>query len=120
MISLQYIFALPALGFYYYQYLKIKDFFAKTLNDVRLDMGGKVYTIRESPILNRCDTIWNIYVSEGFAPPKSTLSYRCDTIWNVYAGESVAIAKSMFSNRCDTIWNIYVSEGFTRSVSIIS
>ena len=43
-IFLQYIFALPALGFYYYQYLKIKDFFAKTLNDVRLDMGGKVYT----------------------------------------------------------------------------
>ena len=42
---LQCSFALPALGFYYYHYLKLKDFFAKTLNDVRLDMGGKVYTI---------------------------------------------------------------------------
>lgn len=41
---LQCSFALPALGFYYYHYLKLKDFFAKTLNDVRLDMGGKVYT----------------------------------------------------------------------------
>ena len=44
---LQCSFALPALGFYYYHYLKLKDFFAKTLNDVRLDMGGKVYTIPE-------------------------------------------------------------------------
>ena len=47
---LQCSFALPALGFYYYHYLKLKDFFAKTLNDVRLDMGGKVYTKTECVI----------------------------------------------------------------------
>ena len=119
-ISLQYIFALPALGFYCYQYLKIKDFFAKTLNDVRLDMGGKVYTATESPILNRCDTIGNIYAGERFAIAKSTLSNRCDTIWDIYAGERVAMAKSTLSNRCDTIWNIYVSEGFATAKSTLS
>lgn len=74
-----------------------KDFFAKTLTNVRLDMGWKVFTATESPISNCCDTIRNIYVSEGFATVKSTLS-----------------------NRCDTIWNIYVYEGFARKVSIIS
>lgn len=93
-----------------------KDFFTKTLTDVRLDMGGKVFTATESPILNRCDTIWNIYVSEGFATVKSTLSNRCDTIWNIYAGERVAPHKSTTSNRCDTIWNINAYEGFTASV----
>ena len=97
-----------------------KDFFAKTLNDVRLDMGGKVFTVTESPILNRCDTIWNIYVSERGAIPKSLISNRCDTIWNIYAGEGFAQPKSRFSNPCDTIWNIYVSEGFAIRVSIIS
>ena len=97
-----------------------KDFFAKTLNDVRFDMGGKVFTATESPILNRCDTIWNIYAGERVAPHKSTLSNRCDTIWDIYAGERVATAKSTLSNRCDTIWNIYADEGFTTEVSIIS
>ena len=87
-----------------------KDFFAKTLTDVRLDMGGKVFTATENPILNLCDTIWNIYVYEGFATVKSILSNRCDTIWNIYVYEGVAIAKSKLSNRCDTIWDIYVSE----------
>ena len=87
-----------------------KDFFAKTLNDVRLDMGGKVFTAIESPILNRCDTIWDIYVSEGFAIVKSKLSNRCDTIWNIYVYEGFATPKSMLSNRCDTIWNIYAGE----------
>ena len=94
----------------------MKDFFAKTLTDVRLDMGGKVFTATESPILNRCDTIWNIYVSEGFATGKSILSNRCDTIWNIYVYEGVAEPKSLFSNRCDTIWNVYVSEEFAVSV----
>lgn len=51
-----------------------KDFFAKTLNDVRFDMGGKVFTATESPILNRCDNIWNIYVSEGLAVGVSIIS----------------------------------------------
>lgn len=53
---LQRIFALPALGFYYYHYLKLKDFFAKTLNDVRLDMGGKVYTKTVSFLLEHVTT----------------------------------------------------------------
>ena len=97
-----------------------KDFFAKTLTDVRLDMGGKVFTAIESPILNRCDTIWNIYAGEKVAPHKSILFNRCDTIWNIYAGERVAPHKSILSNRCDTIWNIYVYEGFAILVSIIS
>ena len=52
------------------------------LNDVRLDMGGKVFTATESPILNRCDNIWNIYVSEGLAIVKSPISNCCDTIWD--------------------------------------
>lgn len=60
-----------------------KDFFAKTLTDVRLDMGGKVFTATESPILNRCDTIWNIYVSEGLAIVKSPISNCCDTIGDI-------------------------------------
>ena len=74
-----------------------KDFFAKTLNDVRFDMGGKVFTATESPILNRCDTIWNIYAGERVAPHKSTLSNRCDTIWDIYAGERVAVRVSIIS-----------------------
>ena len=53
------------------------------LNDVRLDMGGKVFTATESPILNRCDNIWNIYVSEGLAIVKSPISNCCDTIWDI-------------------------------------
>ena len=61
---------------------KVKDFFAKTLNDVRLDMGGKVFTATESLNLNRCDTIWDIYAGERVAPHKSPISNRCDTIWN--------------------------------------
>ena len=61
----------------------VKDFFAKTLNDFRLDMGWKVFTATESPILNRCDTIGNIDAGERFAIAKSTLSNRCDTIWNI-------------------------------------
>ena len=80
-------------------------------------MGGKACTSIESPILNRCDTIWNIYVSEEFATVKSTHSNCCDTIWNVYVCE-VAIPKSRISNRCDTIWDIYVSEGFTFCVFV--
>ena len=74
-----------------------KDFSAKTLNDVRLDMGGKVYTL-----------------------PKSIISNHCDTIWDIYAGERVATDKSLLSNRCDTIWDIYACEGFASYVSIIS
>ena len=85
-----------------------KYFFAKTLNDVRFDMGGKVFTAIESPILNRCDTIWNIYVYEGFATVKSILSNRCDTIWNIYVSERSTIFKSTPSNSCDTIWNCIV------------
>ena len=120
-----------------------KDFFAKTLTDVRFDLGGKVFTATESPILNRCDTIWNIYVYEGFATPKSKHSNRCDTIWNIYvyegfarhktpisnrcdtigdiyAGERVAECKSRISNCCDTIWNVYVSEGFAIAEALIT
>ena len=82
-----------------------KDFFAKTLNDVRFDMGGKVFTATESPILNRCDTIWNIYAGERVAPPKSPLSNRCDTIWDIYAGEGFAKCKSRISDCFDTILN---------------
>lgn len=41
-----------------------KDFFAKTLTDVRLDMGGKVFTATESPISNICHTIRNIDIGE--------------------------------------------------------
>ena len=95
-----------------------KDFFAKTLTDVRLDMGGKVFTATESPILNRCDIIWNIDAGERVAIAKSTLFNRCDTIWNIYVYEGFATPKSLLSNRCDTIWNIYVSEGFATVVSI--
>lgn len=29
------------------------------MNDVRLDMGGKVYTLPKSIISNHCDTIWD-------------------------------------------------------------
>ena len=39
-------------------------------------------TSTKSIILNRCDTIWNIYSSEGAAPLKSRISNRCDTIGN--------------------------------------
>ena len=85
-----------------------KDFFAKTLTDVRLDMGGKVFTAIESPILNRCDTIGDIYAGERVAIAKSTLSNRCDTIWNIYVSEGFTTAKSILFNRCDTIWNYIV------------
>ena len=105
---LQCSFALPALGFYYYHYLKLKDFFAKTLNDVRLDMGGKVYTKTKSIVSNRCDNIWNIYVGERVAPQKSIILNRCDTIWNIYSSEGAAPLKSRISNRCDTIGNCIV------------
>ena len=37
---------------------------------------------------------------------KATISNRCDTIWDIYVSERVATGKSTFSNRCDTIWNI--------------
>ena len=99
---------------------EFKDFFAKTLNYVWLDMGGKVFTAIESPILNRCDTIWNIYVGERVAIAKSILSNRCDTIWNSYAGERVAPPKSTLSNRCDTIWDIYAGERFAPPKSTLS
>ena len=65
-------------------------------------------TATESPILNRCDAIWNIYVSERVAIFKSPISNRCDTIWNIYAGERIAPPKSALSNYCDTIWNCIV------------
>ena len=83
-------------------------------------MGGKVYTATESPILNRCDTIWNIYVSEGFALSKSPFSNRCDTIWDIYVSERFALNKSPFPNRCDTIWDIYAGERFATSVFVNS
>ena len=88
------------------------------MNDVRFDMEGKVFTAIESPILNRCDTIWDIYAGERVAIGKSNLSNRCDTIWNIYADEEFTTIKSTLSNRCDTIWNIYVYEGFAIPVSI--
>lgn len=97
-----------------------KDFFAKTLNDVRLDMGGKVFTTVKSILSNRCDTIWNIYVYEGVAIAKSKLSNSCDTIWDIYAGERVAECKSRISNCCDTIWNVYVYEGFATQKGLLS
>ena len=70
----------------------------------------------KSTLSNRCDTIWNIDVSEGFATIKSRIPNRCDTIWDIYAGKRVTMAKSTLSNRCDTIWNIDVSEGFATIV----
>ena len=57
-------------------------------------MGGKSSTKAKSTLSNRCDTIGNIYVYEGFATVKSILSNRCDTIWNIYVYEGVAIAKA--------------------------
>ena len=45
------------------------------LNDVRLDMGGKVYTTSKSILSNRCDTIWNIYAYEGFTASVFTTDY---------------------------------------------
>ena len=82
-----------------------KDFFAKTLTDVRLDMGGKVFTATESPILNRCDTIWNIYVSEKVATAKSILTNCCDTIWDIYAYERFALPKSPIPNNLHSFPN---------------
>ena len=35
------------------------------------DAGERVATAK-STLSNRCDTIWDIYVSEGVAKPKST------------------------------------------------
>ena len=75
----------------------IKDFFAKTLNDVRFDFSWKVIT-----------------------SPKSTFPNICHTIRNIDAGEWTAIRKSIISNICHTIRNIYISEWFTPRVSIIS
>ena len=51
-------------------------------------------TAKKSPILNRCNTIWNSHAGERDATAKSVLSNRCDTIWNSYAGERVATTKS--------------------------
>lgn len=47
---LQRAFALPALGFDYYHYLKLKDFFAKTVYDIRFDFRWNIFTIRVSII----------------------------------------------------------------------
>ena len=74
----------------------------------------------QTPISNRCDTIWDIYAGEGVAIAKSMLSNRYDTIWDIYVSEGFATAKSTFFNRCDTIWDIYVSEGLAPRKSTLS
>ena len=77
-------------------------------------------TAIESPILNRCDTIWNSYAGERVAPQKSVLSNRSDTIGNIYASEGVATPKSRIFNRCDTIWDIYAGERVATAKSMVS
>ena len=62
-------------------------------------------------ITNYCNyAIRNCDAGEGFARSQTPISNRCDTIWDIYAGERVAECKSRMSNRCDTIWNIYAGE----------
>ena len=85
-----------------------------TIWDIYVSEG---FATTKSPILNRCDTIWDIYVSEGFATAKCPHSNRCDTIWDIYAGERIATHKSPISNCCDTIWNIYAGKGFASTKS---
>ena len=70
--------------------------------------AGEGFARPQTPISNRCDTIWDIYAGERVAMAKSTTFNRCDTIWNIYAYEGFTIAKSTLSNCCDTIWNCIV------------
>ena len=72
-------------------------------------------------ITNYCNyTIWNCDAGERVAPAKSRISNRCDTIGDIYVSEGDATPKSRISNRSDTIGNIYAGEGDAIAVSIIS
>lgn len=79
----------------------IINFFAKTLNNVELDLREKFIAIPESTTLYTCHTIWNINVSERTASLKSCFPNTCHTIRNIDANERIAFVKSQFPNTCD-------------------
>ena len=97
-----------------------KDFFAKTVYDIRFDFRWKFFTISKSHVSNICYTIRNIDTGEWTASMKSTISNICHTIRNIDISEWIALRKSPIPNIYHTIWNVDFGEWFTVIKSPIS